>query len=170
MTYFGSLLYMGTKEKGYVYEYNNSNGFITQIAKLPIDDTTGIGYIDSMTNFAGKVICSYQKGSGIYTLDPNSRQNQAPLIETDVLCSVDALSNTRIYNICNTGGMLLFTDGDKVYSYDQDGVAAQGYMESSIYGGYISNVDKLWVYAYVRVDKWEIEDGQRVAMEVSLDE
>lgn len=43
-------------------------------------------------------------------------------------------------------------------------------MESSIYGGYISNVDKLWIYAYVRVQKWLIDDGQRVAMEMSFDE
>lgn len=170
MVYFLWRLYVGSKKRGMVYEYNNSNSQITELAQLPRDETTWESIIDSMTMFAGKIICSYQKGSGIYTLDPTSRQNTAPLIETDVLCSVDTLSNARIYNICNTGGMLLFTDGDKIYSYDQDGVAEQWYMESSIYGGYISNVDKLWVYAYVRVWKWEIEDWQRVAMEVSLDE
>lgn len=110
MVYFLSKLYIGSKKRGMVYEYDNTNSKITELAQLPRDETTGETIIDSMTMFAGKIICSYQKGSGIYTLDPTSRNTQAPLIETDVLCSVDALSNARIYNICNTGGMLLFTE------------------------------------------------------------
>lgn len=31
-------------------------------------------------------------------------------------------------------------------------------------------MDKLWVYAYVRVKKWFEDAGQRIAMEISLDE
>lgn len=170
MVYFMSKLYIGSKKRGMVYEWDNSNSTLTELAQLPRDDTTEQAVIDMMTTFAGKIVCSYQKGSGIYTLDPNTRQNASPLIETDVLCSVDTLSNARIYRICNTGGLLLFTDGLKIYSYDQDWVAAQGYMESSIYGWYISNVDKQWVYAYVRLGKWTLDAGQRVAMQVSLDE
>lgn len=168
MVFFSGRLYIGSKKRWMIYELFDNK--LTELAQLPRDEITGEAIIDSMTTFAGKIICSYQKWSGIYTLDPTSRQNAAPLIETDVLCSVETLSNARIYNICNIGGMLLFTEWDKVYSYDQDGIASYGYMESSIYGGYISNVDKLWIYAYVRIDKWELEDGQRVAMQVSLDE
>lgn len=174
MTYFASKLYIGSKDKGMVYEWDNANSKFIELAQLPRDETTNQSVIDQMTTFAGKIICSYQKGSGVYTLDPNTRTNDTdpntPLIETDVLCSVDTLSNARIYRICNTGWQLLFTNGIKIYSYNQDRIADQWYLESSIYGGYISNVDKQWVYGYVRVGKWELDDWQRVALQVSLDE
>lgn len=107
MTYFASKLYIGSKDKGMVYEWDNANSKFIELAQLPRDETTNQSVIDQMTTFAGKIICSYQKGSGVYTLDPNTRTNDTdpntPLIETDVLCSVDTLSNARIYRICNTG-------------------------------------------------------------------
>lgn len=129
MVYFASKLYIGSRKKGMVYEWDNSNSTFLELAQLPRDKTTEQAVIDYMTTFAGKIVCSYQKGSGVYTLDPNTRTNDSdpntPLIETDVLCAVETLSNARIYRICNTGGLLLFTDGVKIYSYDQDGVADQ---------------------------------------------
>ena len=170
MHYFGSLLYMGTKKEWYAYEYNNTTGILTQLAKLPTNPTTGRAIIDAMTSYAWKIVCSNQAWSWVYNIDPNTRQTQAPLIETDVLCGIDGLDNSRIYNICNTGGSLLFSDWLKIYFYDPEAVSETGYLESSIYGGYISNVDKLWIYAYVRVKKWIVDDDQSVALEVSLDE
>ena len=96
---------------------------MTELAQLPLDPTTEETIIDAMTVYAGKIVCSYQAGTGIYTLDPTTRQNANPLIETDVLCSVDSLTNERIWNLCNTGGSLLFVTDDKVYSYDPSGIA-----------------------------------------------
>jgi len=170
LTYFGWLVTAVTKKDWYVYEYSESAGSITKVAKLPVNEATNYAYIDAITNYAWAIVCSNQSGSGIYTLDPNSRNNQFPLIEADVLCWVEWLSNTRIRSICNTGGSLLFSEWQKVYFYNPDWVSETGYMESSIYGGYISNVDKLWVYGYVRVKKWFVDDGQKVALQVSFDD
>lgn len=124
MVYFSSKLYFGSKKKGLIWEWNDSNSLLTELAQLPLDPTTEETIIDAMTVYAGKIVCSYQAGTGIYTLDPTTRQNASPLIETDVLCSVEGLSNMRIYNICNTGGSLLFVTNGKVYSYDPSGIAA----------------------------------------------
>lgn len=52
MNYFGAVLYMGSKNEGYVYEYDNSAGKITQLAKLPTNNITGKAIIDTMTTYA----------------------------------------------------------------------------------------------------------------------
>jgi len=167
MAYVWTILYLGTNKKWYIYEWNDAQNLLTQIAKLPVVESTNTAYIDAMEIYAGKVVISYQKWGWVYQIDPYSRQNQKPLIEADVLCSSDE-SNARIHSIINTWGSLLFSAGTHVYSYSENWIAEDGFMESSIYGWYISNVDKLWIYWYVRVNKWQVDSG-RVALEVSFD-
>lgn len=171
MFYFANKLYMGTKYDGNIWEWDNGNTTLTNIAKLPVTNDTKESIIDAMSYYAWKVVCSNQAGSWVYNIDPNTRQyNSSPLIETDVLCWIEWLLNKRIRNICNTGGNLLFTEWQKIYKYDSKSVSETWYIESSIYWGYISNVDKLWVYGYVRVKKWVADVWQKVALQVSFDE
>lgn len=43
-------------------------------------------------------------------------------------------------------------------------------MQSSIYGGYIPSIEKIWLYSYIRFDKWYEDDGQAIKFQVSFDE
>lgn len=170
ITYFQGKTYLATKKKWEIYEYANETAVITKLAQLPLNDSEQ-AYLDDITIFWGNVVVSSPTTWWVFNLDLTSRQNANPLIEMDPLCAIVWVENKRIYDITNTGWNLLFScENGKVYSYNVNNFSEEWYLESSIYGGYISNVDKLWVYGYVRVEKWTADDWQKVALEVSFDQ
>ncbi len=170
ITYFQDIIYIWTKWKWFFYEYtvNASTPVMTRLAQLPLNNEYK-STIDAVTNFAGNIVCSNQAWSWIYIFDLVTRQNAAPLIEVDSYCWVNDLNNTRVYSICNTGWPLLFSTEWKIYLYYEYENAVEWYLESSIYWGYISNVDKLWVYGYVRLSN-PIDTTEKIAMQFSFDD
>lgn len=171
--------WVATNLKGNIYQGIPNSGTVNfeAIIQLPRIGELGSTYIDSITDYNGKIVLSYQKWAGVYSIDPifkyepiSSRKYYA----ADALCSlpITPWSSVRITNLLNTGRRLLIGTNQAVelYSFSNGTISSIGYMQSSIYGWYISNVAKLWQYVYVRVNPETFDNLQKIAFEVSFDD
>lgn len=167
------MLWIATNTDGNVYIYEGTT--ILFITRLPII-TWQKNYIDSIVSYAGKIMMSYQKWPWVYVLDPNTFNiNANPVITADILCTIPdktADESFRITNLLSTWVNLLIgtNDPEELFYYNKNNIGEKCYVTSSIYGSYISNVEKNWLYAYLRTSNWLSDDGQKVRMQVSFDE
>jgi hypothetical protein len=174
MTFAYDQLWIGTNLDGWVYTYDNNT--ILKIAKMPTIEGAANNYIDSIASYNGKIVLSYQKWLWVYVMDPNTyNPNASPVIAADILCTIAGKTPSqsfRITKLLSTGVNLLIgtNDSQELYYYNRTTAWSECYVTSSIYGWYISNVDKLWLYAYLRVEPWTADDWQKVRLQVSLDE
>ena len=177
MVYDYDKLWIATNLDGSIYTYTGSN--IIFLGKMPTIDGVTNNYIDSIASYNGKIVCSYQNGPGVYVLDPNTfytgTEKSIPVIIADILCTLPgktASQTFRITKLLSTGVNLLIgtNDAEELFYYNRAAVGTSCNITSSIYGGYISNVEKLWLYAYMRVEPWTSDDGQSVRLQMSFDE
>lgn len=162
---------------GKIYKVNNTNTLDVEfILKIPIIDPIIKNYIDAITSYNGLVVMSYQAWPWVLYIDPEAKLTTSgqPYYASDVLCvlPLSPSINIRIKDLVNTGNKLLISTNQstELYEYTKSVPASEWYMQSSIYGGYIANVSKNWLYAYVRFDPWSSSDWQKIAFQVSFDE
>lgn len=177
MHYYATVLYVGTNPDGWLYRHIPAQGTWERFGNVPKIDEFGKNYIDSMTDYNGKIVMSYQKWPGVYAFDPDASYEISSSQRFEMfytLCEIPLVPesvNSRIF-ILNTGKGLLMhiKDNPNIYSYDRDWIADVGYMESSIYGWFIANMQKAWIYSYVRVTNGLKDDGSKVMFEVSFNQ
>ena len=172
MTFYGTVLYVGTNPDGWLYKFIPAQWSWERFGNVPKIDEFGKNYIDSMTNYNGKIVMSYQKWPGVYAFDPDGSSQALDLFY--VLCEVPLVAesiNNRIF-LLNTGKGLLINilDNPNIYSYDKEWTSDESYLESSIYGWFIPNMQKAWIYNYIRITNGIKNDGSKVMFEVSFDQ